>query len=220
MTDNNTILYNDSVELLRIESDELMRNLTDILSSQIAIFRYNNEKKLVTIPISILEDLLSDSFSKETVFYIEKNWQPKVKKFNESIQSAKAAKPGFSAKSAKMSPLEKYGDTNEMMKKYNLMSIEEREEILDKSIEGLHELQSKKTVIDIDSIVQMVDVIANTFYANYANLDDTLSSENVKNNLHGIFVKTECSIIIIRRSTGYRQGHIQSTTSIKDFSGL
>ncbi len=191
MADNSTVLYNGSVELIKIETDVLIANLADIFSSKIAIFRYNNEHNLVTIPISVLEELLSDSFSKETVFYIEKNWQPKIKKFIDSVQSAKAAKPGFPGKSAIMTPLEKYGDTNEMMKKYNLMSIEEREEILDKSIESLHELQSKKTIIDIDSIVKMVDVIANTFYANYANLDDNLSSENVKNNIHGIFVKTE-----------------------------
>lgn len=43
----------------------------------------------------------------------------------------------------------------------------------------------------------MVEVVANTYYANYANLDDILDSENVKNNLYGIFIKTEWALKLI-----------------------
>ena len=197
MPENKTILYNNTVELTSITNDGIINNLADLVTSKIAIFRMNVENKLVTIPIEKLEQYLGESLSTDAVFYIEKDWNQKVRKYYDANQSSPLNKAESGGKSGVMELVEKYGNTNEMIKNYHMISIEEREEILDKSIEGLHELNNKKTAIDMDSIVKMVDVIAKTFYANYANLEDNLSSENVKNNLHGIFVKTEWVIQLI-----------------------
>ena len=197
MEENKTILYNNSIELINITNEDINNNIADIISSKVAIFRLNMEKKLVTIPIEKLEQFLGESLSTGTEFYIEKDWKQKIKIIYDTKQDSQQIKPESSGKPGIMEAIEKYGNTYVMMKNFHLMSIEEREAILDKSIESLHELRNKNTAIDIDSIVKMVDVIANTFYANYANLEDNLSSENLKNNLNGIFVKTEWVIQII-----------------------
>lgn len=197
MNDNNTILYNNSVELIKVSNDDIIINLADIISSGIAIFRLNKENKLVTIPIDKIEQFLGESLSKETLFYMEISWKNKIKKFYEVKKASGTAKTNYTGKPGTMESIKKFGDTNEFIRNFHMMSVEEREEILDKSIENLHELKNKKTEINMTSILKMVEVIANTFYANYVNLDDNLSSPNLKKNIHGIFVKTEWVIRII-----------------------
>lgn len=197
MKDDSTVLFNNSVELIKVSNDEIIINLADIISSDIAIFRLNKDNKLVTIPIDKIEQYLGESLSKETSFFIEKDWKNHIKKFYEVKKKSSSTKTTHTGKPGTMEYIKKFGDTNEFIRNFHMMSIEEREEILDRSIENLHELKSKKTVIDLTSILRMVEVIANTFYANYINLDDNLSSSNLKNNIQGIFVKTEWAIKIL-----------------------
>jgi len=190
MPEKNTILYDNSVELISITNEEIINNIADINLCKIAIFRLNLDNNIVAIPADKIDQFMGESQTEDIVFYIEKNWKQKVKKIydiNRALESDKGKSAGIPGV---MDSVEKYGNTNEMIKSFQMMSIEEREEILDKSIEGLHEMRNKKSVIDIKLIVKMVDVIANTFYTNYANMEDNLSSENIKNNYHGIYNKT------------------------------
>jgi len=197
MKDNSKILYNDKVELIKVSNDDIINNLADIISSDIPIFRLNKDNRPVAIPIDMIEQFLGESLLKDTMFYMEKNWNLKIRKFYDVNRTPVPVKSTVQGKTRVMAPVEKFGNTNEFIRNFHTMSVAEREEIIDKSIENLHELKIKKSFININTILKMVEVIANLFYANYINLDDNLSSSNIKNNLHGIFVKTEWAIKII-----------------------
>lgn len=191
----------DSNDLIQFTFDEVISNMKDIIKGDIAVFRKKPDGTFVTIPVGKLDQYLGEGSDDKAYFYIEKRWKEKAGKdsgFNlnaEILKNSGNNSSGVKKKSSEI--LEQYGKVTEQMEKFQLLSIVEREEKLDISIEKLHNLNEKKGPIDISVIIQMVEVVANTYYANYANLEDILSSENVKNNLYGIFIKTEWVLQLI-----------------------
>ncbi|HEY1406747.1 MAG TPA: hypothetical protein VF857_09075 [Spirochaetota bacterium] len=195
MSDTQNLSYN-SMELSPITRDDLLANLKEILIRQIPIFRLNVENKLVTLPHERIEHFLGESTSTETVFYIEKNW------YVEKPGGAKPPQPAENNHNATQrqkifSAVEKYGKAIEQMDNFATMSVVQREEVLDNSIEIMHTLKNQGGIFDIATIIEMVKIVANTFYANYANLNDPTETENVSQNPYGIYVKTEWIVQLI-----------------------
>jgi hypothetical protein len=58
-------------------------------------------------------------------------------------------------------------------------------------------LQNSGAKFDINAIIKMVEVVANTFYANYANMEEGVDSDQVAKNPYGIYVKTEWIIKLL-----------------------
>lgn len=191
------ILKSDN--LIQFSLDEIVLNIREIINCNIAVFRRKPDGSLVTIPVEKLEQFIGETSHYMIDFFMEKNWKEKItantKNNSKPLINITDSFPGTKLNSSKI--LEQYGKVTEQMSRFQLMSIVEREEILDKGIEKLHNLNEEKSPLDIEIIIKMVEVVVNTFYANYANLEDILSTENVKNNVYGIFTKTEWVIKLI-----------------------
>ena len=188
-------------DLIQFTFEEIITNMQDLISGNIALFRKKSDGSLVTIPVDKLEQYFGEKPNENVDFFIEKRWKETVREQNGFNLKADVLKDNgdFSTRKKKKSLeiLEQYGKVTEQMEKFQLLSIVEREEKLDISIEKLHNLNEKKGPLDISVIIQMVEIVANTYYANYANLEDILASENIKNNLYGIFIKTEWVLKLI-----------------------
>lgn len=185
---------NGKKEKLRIQPvtlDEVSQNLQKLIAARVAVVRKNAEGKLVPIPVDKLEHFIGDA-ARNIPLYIDASWKQKI-----AQRRDRRRRISSNEKTRLNAAIEKYGNTFEQIDKFQNLSIVEREEILDESIESLHSLQKMSADIDLAAIIRMVEVIANTFYANYANLEDNLSSENVKNNLFGVFIKTEWIVNIL-----------------------
>jgi hypothetical protein len=188
-------------DLIQFTFEEIISNMKDIIRGNIAVFRKKPDGSLVTIPVGKLEQYFREDSNDTVDFFIEKNWKEKVREKNgfnlnsEVFKNSETSGSGIKKRSFEL--LEQYGKVTEQMKKFQLLSIVEREERLDVSIEKLHNLNEKKGLLDFEVVIQLVEVVANTYYANYANLEDILASENIKNNLYGIFIKTEWALTLI-----------------------
>ncbi len=188
-------------DLIQFTFEEIKLNMNDIIRGNVAVFRKKSDDSLVPIPVEKLEHYFGDGPDDNVVFFIEKNWKEKSTELNGFSLKTDIVKDGDATpirqKKKSSEILEQYGKVTEQMEKFQLLSIVEREEKLDVSIEKLHNLKEKNGPLDLAVIIQMVEVVANTYYANYANLEDILDSENVKNNLYGIFIKTEWMLQLI-----------------------
>jgi len=194
MNEKSSIKLNDSVDLIPITRTDLIENKREIISKQIPVFRMNIENKLVVVPVERLEHFLGDLSLEDALFYIARDWK----------KAGNPPEPKVETASSKATPrqriaqaLEKYGKVDDEIEKLSKMSVVEREEILDQSIEKLHELSKKGNKFDIESIISMVEVVANTFYSNYANVTDIRETEHIQNNPYGIYIKTEWVIRLI-----------------------
>lgn len=196
MIEDFAVQKKNPVELQEISFGELRKNINDIINCGIPLFRKNNEGKIVTIPPDKLQNYIKE-IPDSIIFYLEKNWEKKIKDTVSYPKAPPADKEPKVDNESPMMRIQKFGAAFERIEQFKNLSIVEREEILDQSIEILHELKAITAPLGIDSVVKMVEVIANTYYTNYANLDDTLSSENVKDNITGIFSKTEWIIKLI-----------------------
>jgi len=184
----------EKIEKLNLKSvtyDMVSENLRALLGAGVPVFRKNIEGQLVTIPVEKLEQFMGET-ARDIELFIEDNWKAKV-----SARSRERRPLAANAGSALARAMELYGNTEEQIGRFQTCSVAEREEILDRSIESLHALQNGSSGFDIEAIIKMVEVIANTFYANYANLEDNLSTENVKENILGVFIKTEWIVKIL-----------------------
>lgn len=186
----------DHPELQAISYDEVRRHIQVIVSRSIPLFRKNIEGVMVPIPASRLEQYLGES-APDTVFYILQGWEQYGKEADSAASVSRQASAGAPSREGPMSRLEQYGATFEQVEKFQNLSIVEREEGLDHSIEDLHRMKGEGQALDLSAVVKMVEIIANTFYANYASLEDNLSTENVKNNLQGLYNKTEWIIRLV-----------------------
>jgi hypothetical protein len=196
MSENAQTVKIDSLDLVKISKDDVVKNVAEIVVKNIAVYRLNNENKLVTIPVNKIEQFLGEAESINAVFYIDKNWNEPIKSLAGMHRNPEDSTiTNFHQKL--MDSLQKHGNTIDQIENFQKKSIVEREEILDKSIERLHEVKGKGAKFDLATVIQMVDVVANTFYANYANFEDSLATENIKNNYFGIYIKTEWAIQLI-----------------------
>lgn len=188
-------------DLIQFTFEEITTNMKDIIRGNTAVFRKKTDGTLVTIPVDKLEHYFGEKPNENIDFFIEKKWKEKAgstSSFNLKADMLKnISGPSSRTKKKSSDILNEYGKVTEQMEKFQLLSIVEREEKLDTSIEKLHNLNEKKGPLELAVIIQMVEVVANTYYANYANLEDILASENIKNNLYGIFIKTEWVLKLI-----------------------
>lgn len=199
MSEEITEKNSGGLDLIQITFDEIISDIKLIVKGNIAVFRKKTDGTLVTIPVDRMEQYFGDGSNDSIDFYIDKNWKKKLKDndFNLNSEMIKNTRTSVPGKKKSSGILEQYGKVTEQMEKFQLLSIVEREERLDVSIEKLHNLNEKKGLIDFEVVIQLVEVVANTYYANYANLEDILASENIKNNLYGIFIKTEWALTLI-----------------------
>jgi hypothetical protein len=192
MNEKSSIKLNDSVDLIPITRTDLISNKKEIISKKIPVFRMNIENKIVIVPVERLEHFLGESSSADDLYYITKGWE------KASVGPKPESTAGKSTPRQKIAlALEKYGKIDDEIEKLSKMTVVEREEILDQSIENLHGLSQKGNKFDIESIISMVGVVANTFYSNYANVTDIRETEHVTNNPYGIYIKTEWVIRLI-----------------------
>ncbi|HNX60166.1 MAG TPA: hypothetical protein PKK43_13785, partial [Spirochaetota bacterium] len=187
MADGKNLVYN-SLELTQISREDILSNIGKIISRQIPIFRMNIENKLVTVPLDKVEHYLGESSSAETEFYIEQGWNAE----QSSIRQAAGKSAGANTVRGKIyDAVEEYGKADQTIEQFAAMSVVEREEILDRGIEAITQVQGAQGLFDLQSIIETVRIVANTFYANYANINDLTETENVAGNPYGIYVKTE-----------------------------
>jgi hypothetical protein len=191
MPENQNATYN-SLELTPISHDELLVIIKEVISRKIPVFRLNSENAFVTLPLDKIERYLGESSSADIVFYIEKDWNLKP-----ASNSAAPQSQSNPQRQKIFNAVEKYGHTADQIENFSKKSIVQREEVLDSAIETLHELKNGKGIFDISVIIETVKIIANTFYTNYANLNDTIESDSIVNTPHGIYVKTEWIVQLI-----------------------
>jgi hypothetical protein len=180
---SNEIPSDELQNLIAFTREELTINIKDITVYSIPVWRKNIEGKFVTIPVDKLEQYLGDH-SDEFTFYINKNWKNRIK----DKQTATRIN-GFKIASL-IKHLEQYGDVTEQTDRFRKMSIIDREEILDQGLEQLSTIKENKDRLDLSVIISMVEVVAYTFYAHNANLQDITESSNIRYNIQGILVKT------------------------------
>lgn len=174
-------------EYLKITKQEIIQNYQDIKKCKVPIWRINIDNKWVTIPIDNLDYYLGEENREEITLYIEKDWQTRI---SECIENS-------DMQISPMKEAEKYGKVNDQVKRFKNISIVEREEILDECLARFNRLESKNAHLDLYAVVQMVEVIANTFYSNYANLEDNMDSVNIRGKLQGVYGKTRWAIQIL-----------------------
>jgi len=180
MSDNQPV--KSKIELKKISADELSASFDEIESANIAIWRRNIENKLVTIPIKKLQQFLGGH--SETVFYIQKDWEERVREV--TVHEA----PSFSGAS-EQSPeevMKQYGDVEKQAEAFQKMTAAEREAVLDESIGVLSNLTGRS--LDVKAISNVVDTVAKTFFANNASMEDNIARDDVEKNISGVLSKT------------------------------
>jgi hypothetical protein len=176
--------------LITISRDEIIKNIHDILSNSIPVWRKNIDDIMVPIPVDKLEKYMGENIN-EIVFYIDKNWKIRVKNNQPSDRDNKHQIPSL------IKQLEQFGDVAEQTGRFQKMTIVDREEILDQGLEQLTHIKEHKAKLDLSAIVSMVEVVAFTFYAHHANLEDITKSPNLRNNIQGVMVKTRWILSIL-----------------------
>lgn len=187
----NTISEKD---LSSMSLEKLKGHLAAIKEKKIPVFRKNPEGNIVPIPAEKLEQFLGEN-PRDTLLFIHKDWEDRISQ-KDVHQNNTNNEHGQPFPEKPMERIKKFGNTFEQVKNFKNLSIVEREEVLDQSIEKLHILQNTSN-FDLKLVITMVEILANTFYANYANLEDNLSSTNVRYNLHGVYIKSEWIVQLI-----------------------
>ncbi|MFH0974240.1 MAG: hypothetical protein V1874_00485 [Spirochaetota bacterium] len=182
-------------DMQEISVEEITKNLNDITTVNVAVWRKNNINQLVVLPVKKLDEYLKEKDADKFKFFIDKNWKERIKEHKAELKNQEPA-PEAPDDSQAMKQVEKFGKVDEQVSLFGKMSVVEREEILDECISKLSE-DSEKKQLNIDSIVYMVSVLSNTFYANNANLEQNIATENVKDNINGVLVKSAWIVKIL-----------------------
>ena len=183
-------------DLTAISHADITKHIQLILAHNIPVWRKNNEGDLVPIPANKLEQFIGET-GKDIILYLPENWKEKIRNTLPHKTTGTSEDKNSTPPRDPREFLKKFGNAFEQLKSFHNMSIVEREEILDSKIEILHALNAQSRSLDVQVVIDMVEVITNTFYANYANLEDNLSSENVRDNIQGVFTKTKWIINLI-----------------------
>ncbi len=214
MSENEQSISEDNLQV--ITNDDIERNIDTFFENKIVIWRKNIDNRMVTIPKAKLQQYLGSEDSDKHKFYIVKDWQDKVKDIELKSGKSETAEEQ-EEETASMEEVEKFGNVEEQLSLFSLMSIIEREEILDDSIEKLSELK-EGAKFNMATIIKMVEVIANTFYANNANLEDNISSKNIQGNIYGVLVKTNWIVQILIDIFGERKNPYNDYKIIDEIS--
>ena len=186
-----------SNEMQEISIEEISNNLKSILEVNVAVWRRNRDSQLVVIPVKKLEQYLGEKDADTYKFYIESNWRERIKEHESAIKkTGQTQAPKTSDEALLMKQVEKFGRVEEQVALFRSMSVVEREEVLDECISKLSEEDKEKTP-NIELVVRMVEVITNTFHANNANLEENITTDNVKENINGVLVKSNWIVKIL-----------------------
>jgi hypothetical protein len=197
--------------LITISREEIVKNIHDIISNSIPVWRKNIEGIMVPIPVDKLEQYLGENLH-EIAFYINKNWKLRVKNNQPSNQNNKLQIPSI------IKQLEQYGDVAEQAGRFRKMTIVDREEILDQGLEQLTNIKEHKDKLDLSAIVSMVEIVAYTFYAHHANIEDITESPNLRNNIQGVMGKTRWILSILIDLLRMGMFNFQDFNIIEDIS--
>lgn len=184
-------------EMQELSIEEISKNLKNILEVNVAIWRRNRDNQLVVIPVKKLEQYLGEKDADTYKFYIEINWRERIKEHESAIKkTGQTQAPQTTDEALLMKQVEKFGRVEEQAVLFRAMSVVEREEILDECISKLSE-EDKEKAPNIELVVRMVEVITNTFHANNANLEENITTDNVKENINGVLVKSNWIVKIL-----------------------
>lgn len=183
-------------EMQEISVGEIANNLKNILEVNVAVWRRNRDNQLVVIPVKNLEQYLGEKDAETYKFYIEGNWRERIREHESALKKSEQTLQTDAVDASFMKQVEKFGKVEEQAALFRSMSVVEREEILDECISKLSE-DDKEKALDVELIVRMVEVITNTFHANNANLEDNITTDNVKDNINGVLVKSNWIVKIL-----------------------
>ena len=122
--------------LIKVLKENIIEDLNNIISCNVAIWRKNKDGNYVTIPIDKIKQYVGES-DDTFEFFIEKDWKNKIKDQQEQNNAEENSKQDEEVKKA-ISYVKRYGEVEDQLKNFQLMSVVEREEILDNSIENLY----------------------------------------------------------------------------------
>lgn len=174
-------------DLITITRDAVTKNLQAIVRHDIPVWRKNIDGVMVTIPMDKLERYIGEHVE-EFTFYMNKNWESGIK------EARPAASPSGRVH---IKEIEKYADLAGQAALFRKMSVVEREEVLDLGIEKISNVRDSKTSLDLSAIIDMVEVVSNTFHAHHADLEDLTESMNLRKNIVGIIGKTRWMLRIL-----------------------
>jgi len=187
MNKKNTSNKGPLANKVRITLDEIKQNYTDILKSGVPIERLNREGQLVIIPPKKLEQYIGDQALPKIVFYIEKNWRDRIKetlnlKIEEPAPDADTAPPA--------------GDNvfSKQIKRFDNLSFDEREEVLDSDLERIHRTIELFQKFDVPTITNMVSVISNAWHVNKITLQENRETEVPRSVLERLIEKTNALV--------------------------
>lgn len=168
---------NNTKQLVAIQAAELLEARDDIIKKNIPIWRINKAKQKVVVPLNKLDDYLGNE-SLSIQFYIQKNWKEVEIGDEDFIKEVEQEEKQESVHAEKI-------------KVFHKMTFVEREEVLDNSIETIHEMVNSNKGLDLKSIMNMVEVIVNTLYINNAVLEENEAIPMPQANINGVIVKTK-----------------------------
>ncbi len=200
-------------DMLEISAEEIAANLKDIIAANVAVWRKNIDDQPVVLPVKKLDEYLKDKSADSHKFYIESSWKDRIKEYESALKLKKEAPPVVDEAVLKKE-VEKFGRVEEQESLFRKMTVVEREEVLDECIGKLSEgaVVSEGTVVtegsvvsggglskklDIALIINMVNVISNTFYANNADIEANVTTESQKDNIFGVLVKSDWIVKLI-----------------------
>jgi hypothetical protein len=183
-------------DMQEISIEEINKNLKDIVAVNVAVWRKNIENQLVVVPVKKLEQYLGEKDADKYKFFIENNWRERIKEFEAIAKKNQATETTPPDEASAMKEVEKFGKVEEQLLLFQRMTVVEREEILDECVSKLSESEGSKK-LDIALILKMVGVISNTFYANNADIEANISTQNQKENIYGVLVKSDWIVKIL-----------------------
>jgi hypothetical protein len=181
LTDNN---------LLEIFKEDISANLNDIVNAGVAVWRINRDNQLVVVPVKKLGQYLGDKDDENSGYYIEKNWRERIKE-HESFLTGKSAP----VEEPSIKDVQKFGNVEKQSVIFHDMPVAEREGVLDKCISSL--MKIRPDTLDVGLTVKMVEIMSSSLFANNANLEDNLKSENMKDDIYGVLTRSELIVQIL-----------------------
>ncbi len=185
-----TLSPNELNNLITISREDLSAELQSITANGVPVWRKNIAGIMVPVPVDKLA-LYAGEKTDAVTLYIDGNWKDRVRDNSPVMIETPLQVPAL------IKRIEQFGNVMEQNHRFQSMSIVEREEILDHGLEKIHEFKGNRQRLDLGIVIRMVEVIAYTFYANHASLEDVKDSRNLKNNIQGILAKSRWIISIL-----------------------
>jgi len=196
MSQNNTTDIVKKSTLLQVTKDEIIQSRKLILQLKAPLWRKKKNGQYSIVPADKLDHFLGNRLSSEIQFYMEKDWvnrireKIKIKKSGSEIQSESQEKLKKQNK-ASIKP-----DSEQTFKKhleiFQKMSLDERENYLNKDIETIDDMIKMNKSLDLDNVKDIVKITTKAFYISKTTLTDNLN-DNIqipKQKINSIIAKT------------------------------